>query len=237
MTYIAEPVDMDKISIADVALTFPQAINVLKHHQLDYCCSGKRSFREACQKAGADPIKVWQEIQEVRLNHGADNRMRFDGWSVPLLIDFIMQHHHEYVKRTIPQIEQLIQKVCHAHGEDTPSLYSLQEDFADLAKELLDHLPKEEGVLFPAMLAYCSNHADSMDLSGPIRAMEHEHEVAGELIRSIRALTDDYTPPAYACPTFRMTYIMLQQFDIDLMQHIHIENNILFPKAFSASIL
>src|SRR5688572_20095613 len=239
MTLVDEQLEMDKVSIAEVALNYPQAVDILKAYNLDYCCGGKKSFSEACRKAGVEPANVWQEILNAKANHGADSRIRFDAWDGPLLIDFVIQHHHEYVRRSIPEIQQLLEKVCSVHGDDTPNLYTIRGNFSDLADELLQHMHKEEAILFPAMRASFYDEKNSgetaFDLTAPIRVMEHEHDSAGDLIKSIRALTDNYTPPAYACPTFRMTFVMLQQFDDDLMQHIHIENNILFPKAKSIS--
>ena len=239
MTTTEEQLDMTSLSMADVALKFPQALGILQKYNLDYCCGGKKPFTEVCRKMDADPAKVWDEIILVQSNHhGSGNRMNFNTWDVPLIIDFILQHHHEYVRSSIPQIEQLLEKVCEAHSEDSPDLLLLRSNFKILAKELLDHMPKEENILFPAMRdlfnAESQQHLEANNqryLAQPIAVMEHEHESAGELIKSIRVLAQDYTPPAYACPTFKMTYLMLEQFDQDLMQHIHIENNILFPKA------
>lgn len=239
MTTTEEQLDMTSLSMADVALKFPQALGILEKYNLDYCCGGKKPFTEVCQKMDADPSKVWDEIMQVQSNHhDANNRMNFNTWNVPLIIDFILQHHHQYVRSAIPQIEQLLDKVCEAHGDDSPDLLLLRTDFKNLAGELLDHMPKEENILFPAMRDLFNPESQQpyevyqqKYLAHPIAAMEHEHESAGELIKSIRVLTQGYSPPAHACPTFKMSYLMLEQFDKDLMQHIHIENNILFPKA------
>ncbi len=243
MTTTDEQLDMTNLSMADVALKFPQALGILQKYNLDYCCGGKKPFAEVCRKLDVDPATVWNEIMQVQSNHESYNRMNFNSWDVPLIIDFILQHHHEYVRSSIPQIQQLIDKVCDAHGADSPNLLFLRDDFRNLSEALLDHLPKEENVFFPAMRSLFSRKSqqhpeadDSKYLAFPIEAMEHEHENAGELIKSIRNLTQNFTPPAHACPTFRMMYVMLEQFDNDLMQHIHIENNILFPKAKMQSI-
>lgn len=229
-----DQLDMATASVADVALAFPQALEVFNRYNLDYCCGGKKPFVKACEKAGLIPEQVWHEIHQFKSNYGADSRMRFDTWDAPLLIDFIVQHHHQYVKESIPTIQALLDKVCRAHGDDNPFVLAVSDDFNDLADELLQHMPKEEEVLFPAMrqlytYSTLGSPASQSSLNAPIEVMEHEHESAGQLIKSIRSLTGNYTPPEYACPTFRMTYLMLRQFDRDLMQHIHLENNILFP--------
>ncbi len=234
MTTTFDQLEIENISVADVALTFPQALEILHRHNLDYCCGGNKSFVKVCEKAGLNPESVWQELQQVKINSGTDQRMRFNTWDGPLLIDFILQHHHSYVRESIPHIKELLDKVCDVHGSDSPYLLQVRDNFKALAQELLDHLPKEEEILFPAIRKLYNTQDDSAstpNLQAPIAVMEHEHENAGTLIKSIRELTHDYTPPEYACPTFKATYIMLEQFDKDLMQHIHLENNILFPKA------
>lgn len=229
-----DQLEMATASVADVALAFPQALEIFNRYNLDYCCGGKKPFVKTCEKAGLNPELVWHEIHQLKSNYGADSRMRFDTWDAPLLIDFIVQHHHQYVRESIPAIQALLDKVCRAHGDDNPFVLAVSDDFNDLADELLQHMPKEEEVLFPAMRQlYTYSTLDSpvsqSSLNAPIAVMEHEHESAGQLIKSIRSLTGNYTPPEYACPTFRMAYLMLRQFDKDLMQHIHLENNILFP--------
>jgi len=237
MTLTDNQPNMATISVADVALTFPHAMEILNHHNLDYCCGGKKSFAEVCEAAGLNAESIWQEINIMEANHGEDNRMRFDTWDVPLLINFIIQHHHHYVRQAIPQIQELLDKVCSVHGEDSPWLINVRENFSELAEELLNHLPKEEKVLFPALQKIfdgtypaCEPSVVRASIGAPIEVMEHEHDRAGALIKSIRSQTDAYTLPPYACPTFKLTYTMLSQFDKDLMQHIHLENNILFPK-------
>ncbi|HOX82935.1 MAG TPA: iron-sulfur cluster repair di-iron protein [Chryseolinea sp.] len=232
---------LESITVAEVALNFPQALEILQRHNLDYCCGGKKPFVQVCEKAGLDVDVIWQELQNAKANHGGDKRMRFDTWHAPLLIDFILQHHHSYVRESIPQIQELLDKVCNVHGEDSPFLLAVRENFSSLAEELLDHLPKEEEILFPAIRKLFNQQDESYDLGfrpsnlqAPISVMEHEHDSAGHLVKEIRRITNAYTPPAYACPTFKATYIMLEQFDQDLMQHIHLENNILFPKAKEA---
>jgi regulator of cell morphogenesis and NO signaling len=234
MTIVEDTQDMMNMTVADVALTFPQALEILNRYNLDYCCGGKKPFVEVCKKAGLDADLIWQELMLLRANSSADSRMRFDTWNAPLLIDFILQHHHNYVRESIPVIQELLNKICQVHGEDSPYLLSVWKNFEKLADELLDHLPKEEQILFPAIKRIFdqqkSHDAVSFALEVPITVMEMEHENAGVLIKSIRSLTDNYNPPAHACTTFRMAYNMLDQFDKDLMQHIHLENNILFPK-------
>jgi regulator of cell morphogenesis and NO signaling len=241
MTTIEDQLDIANVTVAEIAMTFPHALEILNRYNLDYCCGGRKPFVEVCEKAGLDAESIWREIQVSTTSRGADNRMRFDTWDPALLIDFIEQHHHKYVRESIPMIQELLDKVCEVHVEDSPFLLAVRDRFTRLAEELLDHLPKEEQILFPAARKLFSARATSGDqgkerlhLEAPISVMEHEHEEAGRLIKGIRALTDNYTPPGFACPTYKITYVMLNQFDKDLMQHIHLENNILFPRIIEA---
>lgn len=229
--------DMHTISIADVAIAFPHALDILAGHSLDYCCGGKRLFTDACAKAGVNPGELWDKLIRSQGERG-DNRMNFASWDVSLLIDFVIQHHHGYVRESVPRIRELLDKVCDAHGIDSPYLLAVRDNFDSLSDELLQHLPKEEEIVFPAMRrmfrgtpAENDTNIIESNIGSPIKEMEDEHERAGDLIKTIRSLSDNYTVPSHACPTFRLAFLMLNQFDSDLMQHIHIENNILFPKA------
>jgi regulator of cell morphogenesis and NO signaling len=232
MTATDQNIEMTTAFVADIALHFPQSIAIFNRYNIDYCCNGKKSFVQVCEKARLNPETIWNEVQERQRNSGVDNHLNFESWEPSLLIDFIVQHHHQYVRESIPQLEALLNKVCSVHGVDQPQLFAIRNDFSALADELLNHLPKEENVLFPAIKRMSKNEeSDFVNLQAPVSMMEHEHETAGKLIKSIRSLSDNYTPPANACLSFQMTYKLLQEFENDLMQHIHLENNILFPKA------
>jgi len=231
MTATDQIIEMTTASVADIALHFPQSIAIFNRYNVDYCCNGKKSFIQMCAKVNLSPEVLWKEIQERQRNSG-DNHLNFESWEPSLLIDFIVQHHHKYVRESIPQLQALLDKVCSVHGVEQPQLLAIRNDFNALADELLNHLPKEENILFPA-IKRMSNHEGSTftNLQAPVSVMEHEHETAGKLIKSIRSLSDNYTPPDNACLSFQMTYKLLQEFESDLMQHIHLENNILFHKA------
>lgn len=226
--------EMTTATVADIALKMPQAIDLLNRYHLDYCCNGKRKFLAACYDAELDAEKIWREIQQQKGLPAADTRMKFSNWETGLLIDFIVQHHHAYVRQAIPHLQELLTKVCSVHGTETPDLLKVKSTFEEIANELLDHMPKEEVVLFPAIRRITYKESETaitalFNIQAPIHAMEHEHEEVGNLIKDIRHLTDQYTPPAHACPTFQLTYKLLWEFDNDLMQHVHLENNVLFP--------
>jgi regulator of cell morphogenesis and NO signaling len=238
MITTTETLDVNAASVADVALAFPNAITVFNKYNLDYCCHGKTSFLAACKNAELDYAKVWQEIQQAGLRKSS-NALNFEAWNSSVLIDFILQHHHEYVRSAIPKIRELLTKICQVHGDTNPELLLVRADFENLAEELLNHLPKEEQILFPAMKRMEEiiriSVENPMPLQMPMQVMEAEHEHAGELIKAIRTKTNHYTPPAYACPTYQLAFVMLREFEEDLMQHIHLENNILFERVKSVS--
>jgi regulator of cell morphogenesis and NO signaling len=216
--------------VSDIALEHSAAVAVFTKYNIDFCCGGKQSLKEACEKSGISTEEVQHELFRAEAS-GLPGTIRFDTWDVPLLTDFIVQHHHQYVKQSIPQLQQLLAKVCHVHGDRHPYLFTLKRTFNDLAEELLHHMQKEEVILFPeAKRLFTGNTHTVFDVQAPMAVMENEHEHAGNLVKSIRQVTRQYNPPADACPTFNVTYRRLQEFDHDLMQHIHLENNVLFEK-------
>ncbi len=233
MTTDPNTIDAGGVTVAELAISHPGALSVFNKYNIDYCCGGNRSLDEACTREGLNADKIRQEI----LSSPAQSSIipaRAENWSASLLADYIVQNHHEYVRSAIPEIEALLEKVCAAHGEDNIDLLNIQQDFTDLAEELLNHMNKEEIALFPAIKRMesqdDSGHPLNVSLQAPIAMMEHEHAIAGDLMKSIRNLTHHYTVPEFACPTYRVTYQKLKEFDQDLMTHVHLENNILFRK-------
>lgn len=221
---ISEP----SLSVAEIVLSFPHALAVLTRHNIDYCCRGKRSFKEACENAGLNADALWEEIVRDQPN-GNTYSLRFSTWDTALLAEYIVQNHHQYVKEVVPQLQELLDKVCNVHGEDHIELAEIRDDFNDLAEELLSHIRQEEELLFPA-IRKGYEHIQALNLEDSISTLETEHEHAGDLMKSIRQLTSQYTAPRGACPTFQLTYKKLEAFDQDLMQHLHLENNVLFEK-------
>ncbi len=220
-------------TVAQLAVAYPGALSVFMKHNIDYCCGGHRSLKDACIRAGLDPNVIMNEIRSER---GQDMRqvMRFHQWSNELLADYIVENHHTYVKKAIPEVQFFLDKVCAAHGDEDVQLLQIRQHFEDLAEELISHMNKEEFVLFPAIKRLeardYGNVPLSLTLQTPLDAMLHEHEIAGNLVKAIRQLSGNYNPPEYACPTYRITYQKLKEFDDDLMLHIHLENNILFER-------
>jgi regulator of cell morphogenesis and NO signaling len=222
------------LTVADLAISQPGALSVFTKYNIDYCCGGNRSLEEACIRKGLNPERIKEEIFNTT-TESSPISMRADLWSASFLADYIVQNHHQYIRVALPEIQALLEKVCQAHGEDSLNLLTIQQDFSDLAEELLDHMSKEETTWFPAIkhLEAMSNarNAPADSLRIPIETMEHEHVIVGDLMKSIRRLSDNYTAPEFACTTYRVTFQKLKEFEQDLMTHVHLENNILFRKA------
>lgn len=222
----------DTLTVAQLAISWPGALAVFTRHNIDYCCGGHRSLRDACVRAGLDPEKIQAEIEQTAAT--SNENFHPQNWSSSFLVDYIVENHHRFVRRAIPELEALLDRVCERHGSDTPQLLKIRDAFAALADDLTHHMHKEEMVLFPAIKEIEKLQRDSRrvpsDIDAPIQVMEHEHAVAGDLVKQIRTLSDNYSAPAHACTTFQVTFQKLREFDNDLMQHIHLENNLLFDR-------
>lgn len=224
------------LSVADVVLSCPSSRQVLLKYDIDFCCGGHKSFIEACEDANVAAENIWKEIQSLNVK-GFNDTFRITEWNLGFLTEYIEENHHTYAKRVIPEIRSLLDETCTAHGEDHPLLLEVADDFSDLCNELLSHMEREEKLLFPIIRRLFSkkgSFVEDMPLPqhflAPLAVMEEEHNLAGDLIRSIRKLTNNYTAPREASATFRLTFQRLQKFDEDLMMHIFIENNLLFEK-------
>lgn len=232
--------EMEGLTLAEVALEFPQSIKILHRYGLDYCFSGRKLFSQACERANILPSKVWSEIANELPMAGPTARYRFQNWKTDMLIDFIQQQHHQYLRKSIPEIASLLSVICNVHGTDKPHLLEIRNHFETLAAEIMEHMPAEENVIFPAIrrltkspvLRENESLLESVEIN--IAALEHEHSRAGDLLKMIRELTGNYQSPAYACPTFQLAFRMLEEFEQDYIQHVHLENNVLFSKVRSA---
>jgi regulator of cell morphogenesis and NO signaling len=235
----ADVLDMHSATVADIAVNFPQSIAVLNRHHLDFCCNGGRNFVAVCNDSQLDAESIWREILETAERPESGQRMRFETWDTSLLIDYIVQHHHQYVRESTTLLLELLTKVEAVHSGENPEVIQVRQAFRELSAELLEHMTKEEVIVFPTIRRIAQSE-ESIDgpmaksILAPLLEMENEHEEAGRLIKKIRSLTENYTPPLYACPTFQLSWKLLKEFDEDLMQHIHLENNILFPRVQAA---
>ncbi len=214
------------------------AAAVFEHFSLDFCCRGGITIDAACKEKGIDPDRVLKELQDLNQRSGMD-APRFAEWEPDFLIDYIIRNHHSYVRKMLPVLTVHTKKIAAVHGTNHPEVIRIAEHFEAVALELQQHMKKEEEILFPYIIAMYRTTKKGIapppapfgSVDNPIRMMEAEHERAGDELYSIRSLSNGYTPPADGCTTFRVTYQELQDFERDLHQHVHLENNILFPMA------
>ena len=227
-------------TLADVAAVSLGAVRTLERYGLDYCCGGKQPFDEACLAKGLTPDAVMEEIEQALAAGGVEK----DWQSAPLgeLARHIVATHHEYLKLELPVLGNRLNKVHAVHGaRDPETLNRMREVFGALRGEMEMHMHKEEAILFPFIEQYGRAEAQGQpmppvpfgSIANPIAMMEREHDSAGDALGEMRTLTGNYQPPAYACTTVRALYDGLQALESDLHVHIHLENNILFPRAIA----
>jgi regulator of cell morphogenesis and NO signaling len=211
----------------------PARARVFERLGVDYCCGGKLPLRQACEKKRLDYAVVLAELEgaEEAPEQGVD----WAGASLGALCDHIEQSHHAYLKAELPRLDFLTTKVAARHGDRVPALREVRAVFAKLKSEMDAHMKEEEEVVFRRFRQLeagdGSVEADHPKVGNSIEVMIHEHDGAGDALARIRALTDDFTCPPDACNTFRAMYDALHQLERDMHQHVHKENNILFPKA------
>jgi regulator of cell morphogenesis and NO signaling len=208
--------------------------SVLEKYNLDFCCKGKRNLFDACSEKGLDINKVIREIQSV-LPPGVAKRMPFTEMSATQLIDYILVHHHFFVKQSMPFIYTHLEKVATRHGDHFPYMKQVFDLFGKIQHEMTDHMIKEEKKLFPwikELEKQQQKEDQTSNIYEAIDVMEAEHEHAGDMMFKIRDLTNNYLAPEGACTTFRVSLAELKEFEDDLHTHVHLENNILFNKAF-----
>ncbi len=225
-------------TIGEIVAVDYRTAAVFTRNNMDFCCGGHKTVDEVCTQKKVDKEKLLQDIATI-LETKTENQIDFLSWPADLLTDYIVKTHHRYVSEKAPVIFQYLNKLCKVHGERHPELFEIQQLFAACAEALLEHMHKEEHVLFPyiqkMVTARLSGTVPEVPhfgtVNNPIEMMLHEHETEGIRLRQIAALSNNYTAPADGCSTYRVAFAMLQEFEQDLHKHIHLENNILFPKA------
>ncbi|MES2330711.1 MAG: iron-sulfur cluster repair di-iron protein [Bacteroidota bacterium] len=228
--------NIEQKTLASIALSNHEFIPVLEKYGLDFCCRGKKTLSEACSEKNLASAVVVKALNE---SVQPDNRnMPFTEMSAEELISYITIHHHFYVKNNVATIFSHIDKVATKHGDRYPHMKEVSKLFQEVIEDLLPHMDKEEKILFPEIkrLAESIKTGENIDIDTklidmPIQVMEAEHDHAGQLLYKIRELTNEYTPPEDACTTHRICLDELRFFEQDLHQHVHLENNILFPMA------
>jgi regulator of cell morphogenesis and NO signaling len=226
--------ELSSKTLAQIVDENHKAAVIFEKYALDFCCKGKRSLQAACEERDLPTETIAEEL-DLALKSSGSAEVDFKKLSLTTLADYIVSTHHDYTKRELPQIFHYLQKVSSKHGDRHNELYKIFEKFSELKDEMEMHMQKEEQVLFPRIKelesAIQNNRPSGISIQIPIVVMEDEHEHAGNLFKEMRILSSNYNPPPDACTTYRLSFAALQALETDLHQHIHLENNILFPRA------
>lgn len=224
-------------TVAEVVTENIKAAHIFKKYGIDFCCGGGVSIKRACEKANVDASLLEQEI--LNLEKSQDRASNYNSWKLDFLSDHIVNVHHHYVEESSPLLLQYAKRVNQVHGGHYTELAEIEKLVIELVQEMAAHQRKEELILFPFIKRLVRAKEENSEkpqshfgsVESPIKMMEEEHDEAGSIMRKISELSGGYTPPQGACNTYRAFYSKLHEFEEDLHHHIHLENNILFPKA------
>ena len=232
--------DYSGITIAEIVTNNFRTAAVFEKYGLDFCCNGKKTIEQACSEKNVDYSKILTELVNLKIGNGQTDA-KFDEWELDFLIDYIVNNHHKYVNKMLPVISAHAQKVASKHGANHPGAVKVAKMFTAIEQEMKHHMMKEEKILFPHIKYLVKNKNEGIKIESPyfgtiknpIVMMEKEHQSAGDGMYEIRSLTNNYEIPADVCNTYNVTLKELKEFEEDLHKHIHLENNILFPKAIA----
>ncbi len=223
-------------TLGDLVAENPGTARIFERFGLDYCCGGARTLADACAAKALDPAEVEAALGAEPLSTlSPQGEPDWRTASIPDLVDHILDAHHAWLRRELPRLNVLAEKVAAAHVQHHPEVLELRDLAAAFTEEMYAHLAKEEQVLFPMIARLLMGMADATShcggLHNPIRVMHHEHDNAGAALERFRMLTNGYTPPDDACPTFVQLMQALHALEQNTHRHVHLENNVLFPRA------
>ncbi|WP_252243796.1 iron-sulfur cluster repair di-iron protein [Clostridium sp. ZBS14] len=223
--------------IGDIVTKFPKAADIFKEYKIDFCCGGDRTLITAIKEQGVNETELLERINDSyeKLKNNIYSKDR--NWvEAPLdeLVDQIVNVHHAYLYENLPKISELTTKILRVHGEKHPELSRVHKLFHTIKMELESHLIEEETIQYPAINAYLrsNSEADLDKAINIINQLQDEHIGAGNILKELREITNDYDLPSNVCTTYRLTYSKLQEMESDIFQHIHLESNILFPRLY-----
>jgi regulator of cell morphogenesis and NO signaling len=229
--------NIDSKTVAEIVTDNIRTADVFKKNGIDFCCGGNVNVQDVCKKKGVDYTKIKEDI--LNIGKAPTGAQDFNTWDIDFLADYVVNTHHKYVTEANQLIIQYSDRVAKVHGHHYTETIEINRLFHEIANELNQHMMKEENILFPFIKEIGRAKKDGSPLSpppfgtiqNPINMMEAEHTEAGDILGQIKELSNNFTPPEGACNTFRALYSKLEEYQNDLFQHIHLENNILFPKA------
>lgn len=230
VTFSPEGTPAAERTVRELVAERPGRSRIFQEFQIDFCCQGGRTLREACERKG---VAIEEALARLEAEQASSSLPKDNPADLPLhdLADYIVEIHHGFLRRELPRLGAMATRVAQVHGGHTPSVVEVSQVFDGLFSELNSHMMKEEQILFPAISALSRDRATPMPLDGPIHCMIHEHATAGDALARLRELTDGYQPPTGACNTWRALFAGLADLEEDLHRHIHLENHVLFPGA------
>jgi regulator of cell morphogenesis and NO signaling len=225
------------INIGEIVTRDFRAAEIFKNAGIDFCCGGSQSLEQACKEKNLDSSLIETELAKLE-NTTVNALHNFNEWNLDFLCDYIVNTHHKTVLKLLPQLTVYTQKIAQVHGAHHQELIAIANLFAKINEELLQHLRNEEEVLFPAIKELLKNNSAEAKATiiSEITRMKGEHEFAGGAMDKINVLSDNYSVPTDGCSTYQVAYKLLEQFEDDLHIHVHLENNILYPKALKLVI-
>ncbi|RAK17011.1 regulator of cell morphogenesis and NO signaling [Anoxybacillus vitaminiphilus] len=225
--------------IGEIVTAFPKASDLFKAYKIDFCCGGNRPLGETLKEKNLPVDEILQQLNEEYAKTAEKIDKNWSQVSYSELINHIVQTHHRYLAEELPQLSPYVTKVLRVHGAEHPHLAKIHKLFNELKTELEQHTLKEETKAFPLILQFEQNPTNENEeaMKQVIRELVTEHDTAGNIIKEIREITSDFTPPQEACRTYQLVYKRLEALETDLFEHIHLENNILFPRVLAESTI
>ena len=223
----------ESTTVAEIAAALPASVKMFQRHGIDFCCGGRTPLAVACEQQGLSFAEVTRDIEALETAPAPESR----DWAkepLPAVIDHILATYHEPLGEELRRLESMASRVANVHGSRASFLHTLEKTVLELSSELRGHMRKEELVLFPAIRAIVAGES-AMPVSAPIQVMQDEHDEAGALLAELRRLTGGYEAPDWACGTFRALYAGLAELESEMHMHVHLENNILFPRTLAQS--
>ena len=234
-----EMIDQIKVkTVGEMVAEDYRTAEVFKKFGIEFCCGGKVTLQKTCLDKGIDLESVYDALERIDQKEDT-SAYDFNNWDLDKLIDYIVNVHHSYVNEALPLLDEFSAKVAKVHADGSPEVVGIHHHYQAIANELRSHMHQEEAILFPYIraMAVAIRYGETLtpppfgSVRFPIDMMESEHVSAGNAMETIMELSNDYTPPAHACNTYRVLYAKLKEFESNLHTHVHLENNILFPKA------
>lgn len=219
--------------VRDIVLRFPKSADYFRGRKIDFCCGGARPLGEAATERGIPVETLLTDLNRMAAEHPrAEEEQDWTKAESADLIGHIVNTHHRYLREELPEIQKYVTKVSRVHGDADTHLREVERLFGELRRELLEHTDKEEAEEFPKIILWEKSRDPEVleKLQSAIAELESEHDAAGDILKQLRELTDDFQPPGHACTTYRLTYSRLEELEAMTFTHVHLENNILFPR-------